>query len=211
MKNNVIFREYKDQDEKKMEEIIIKTWNYNKFCDDRVARLLSEVFLFSCLGNQTYTQIAELNGEILGVIMAKDVKNHKPSFKYRFKLIRSLSSIKLSKKGREALDIFQKVREIDDRLLESSGKLYSGELAFFAMDSEYRGMGIGKSLFEKAKKYMESSRIDNFFLFTDTSCNFGFYDHLGMQKNNEEKTFFDFYNTKQDSIFFIYDFSFSGI
>lgn len=211
MKNNVIFREYKDQDEKKIEEIIIKTWNYNKFCDDRVARLLSEVFLFSCLSNQTYTQIAELNGEILGVIMAKDVKNHKPSFKYRFKLIRSLSSIKLSKKGREALDIFQKVREIDDRLLENSGKLYSGELAFFAMDSEYRGMGIGKSLFEKAKKYMESSRIDNFFLFTDTSCNFGFYDHLGMQKNNEEKTFFDFYNTKQDSIFFIYDFSFSGI
>lgn len=208
MKKEVKFREYRDEDEKKIEEIIRKTWKYDKFCDDKVATLLSEIFLFSCLDNQTYTQIAELDGEVLGVIMAKDIKNHKSPLKYKFKLMRSLISIKLSKKGREALSIFEKVREIDDRLLKNSGKPYSGELAFFAMDSEYRGLGIGKSLFERAKKYMESNSIDDFFLFTDTSCNFGFYDHLGMQKNNEEKTFFDFYNYKQDSIFFIYDFSF---
>lgn len=55
MKKEVTFREYRDQDEKKIEKIIRKTWNYDKFCDDRVSKLLSEVFLFSCLCNQTYT------------------------------------------------------------------------------------------------------------------------------------------------------------
>lgn len=210
MKKEVTFREYRDQDEKKIEKIIRKTWNYDKFCDDRVSKLLSEVFLFSCLCNQTYTQVAEMNGELLGVIMAKNIKNHKSPLKYRLKLLHSLISIKRSKKGREALAIFEKVREIDDLLLKNSGKPYSAELAFFAMDSEYRGLGIGKSLFEMAKSYMESNSLEDFFLFTDTSCNFKFYDHLGMKKNNEEKTFFDFYNSNQDSTFFIYDFSFKG-
>lgn len=210
MKKEVTFREYRDQDEKKIEKIIRKIWNYDKFCDDRVSKLLSEVFLFSCLCNQTYTQVAEMDGEILGVIMAKDIKSHKAPLKYRLKLLHSLISIKRSKKGREALAIFEKVREIDDILLKNSGKPYSAELAFFAMDSEYRGLGIGKSLFEMAKSYMESNSLEDFFLFTDTSCNFKFYDHLGMKKNNEEKIFFDFYNSNQDSTFFIYDFSFKG-
>lgn len=90
MKKEVTFREYRDQDEKKIEKIIRKTWNYDKLCDDRVSKLLSEVFLFSCLCNQTYTQVAEMNGELLGVIMAKNIKKHKAPLKYRLKLIHSL-------------------------------------------------------------------------------------------------------------------------
>lgn len=133
-----------------------------------------------------------MNGELLGVIMAKNIKNHKAPLKYRLKLIHSLISIKRNKKGREALAIFEKVREIDDLLLKNSGKPYSAELAFFAMDSEYRGLGIGKSLFEMAKSYMESNNLDDFFLFTDSSCNFKFYDHLGMKKITKKKLFLIF-------------------
>ena len=35
-------------------------------------------------------------------------------------------------------------------------------------------------LFHSVLAYMKSQSISDFYLYTDTSCNFGFYEHQGM-------------------------------
>ena len=74
--------------------------------------------------------------------------------------------------------IFSNVEKIDDQLLKDSPVDYQGEVAFFVINAKYRGMGLGKKLFEAAQDYMKGQQISSFFLFTDTTCNYPFYEHI---------------------------------
>ena len=49
-------------------------------------------------------------------------------------------------------------------------------------DERYRGLGIGKKLFRALLDYMEQQNISRFYLYTDNSCNYGFYEHQGMRR-----------------------------
>ena len=67
-------------------------------------------------------------------------------------------------------------------------------------------MGLGKKLFAKAKEYMKSDGMNDFYLFTDTTCNFGFYEHNGMTRRGEKREKVEVDGQKADMKFFIYDF-----
>ena len=93
-----------------------------------------------------------------------------------------------------------------EELLKESGKDYQGEVSFFAIDSRYRGMGLGKILFNALISYMESESVKDFYLFTDTSCNFGFYERQGMKRRGEKAHPFTLKKIKQETRFFMYDY-----
>ena len=83
---------------------------------------------------------------------------------------------------------------------------FQGEVSFFAIDENYRGLGIGKNLFESLLYYMKEQNIQQFYLFTDTSCNYGFYEHQGMRREHEKSLTMDIANQKQVMKFFIYSY-----
>ena len=74
------------------------------------------------------------------------------------------------------------------------------------VDSACRGKGIGKLLFESAILYMKEQNLDSFYLFTDTSCNYGFYEHHGMIRKGEKKCILDMNGKSVEMNFFIYDY-----
>lgn len=206
MKEEIIFREFKKEDSKIIEEIIIEAWHYNDLCSSKIARKMAKVFLSSCLTNQTYTQVALLNNQPIGIIMAKNSRIHRCPFKYRIKQIRDIISLYLSTEGRQTSKIFSSVNSIDEELLNECTKKYEGEVAFFAISSKARGKGIGKRMFSNMLEYMKSQNIKDFYLYTDTSCNYGFYEHQGMIKRKEKcKTFF-IQGKEAKMTFFIYDY-----
>ena len=86
------------------------------------------------------------------------------------------------KEGREVARAFSGINQVDKELLKESEKEYPGELSFFALDVRYRGLGIGKKLFRALLDYMEQQKISRFYLYTDNSCNYGFYEHQGMRR-----------------------------
>lgn len=126
MKEEIIFREFKKEDSKIIEEIIIEAWHYNDLCSSKIARKMAKVFLSSCLTNQTYTQVALLNNQPIGIIMAKNSKIHRCPFKYRIKQIRDIISLYLSTEGRQTSKIFSSVNSIDEELLNECTKKYEG-------------------------------------------------------------------------------------
>lgn len=206
MKENIIFRKFKEEDSKKIEDIIIEAWNYNELCSPKTAHKMAKVFLSSCLTNQTYTQVALLDNQPIGVIMARNAKTHKCPLKYRIRQVFNIIALYLCKEGRNTSRIFSNVSEIDRELLNKSEKEYEEELAFFAISSKAKGKGIGKKMFSDMLEYMNSQNIKNFYLYTDTTCNYGFYEHQGMTRRNEKSQTFMIKGKPAEMTFFIYDY-----
>lgn len=201
MNQNITFREYKKEDDKFLEEIIRKTWNYDRYFSGKTAKKTAKVYLASCLLEKTFTQVALLNNKPIGIIMAKDNKSYKKSFKLKLNLTTKSLPILFSSDGRNAVKLYSKIDELDDDLLKNSNIKFDSEIVFFVLDEKCRGLGIGKELFSKATEYLKNSGSKNFYLFTDTTCNYGFYEHLGLKRIGEKT--FDFPNNETSS-FYIY-------
>lgn len=200
------YREFQENDTASIADIIREAWNYDKFSSPKTAKKLSLLFLHSCLANQSYTQVALLDDVPVGVIMGKADKVHKCPLKYRVKQVLSLLSLYLSKEGRDVMKTFGSVSRIDKELLKECRQSYQGELSFFAISSQSRGKGIGKHLFQSLINYMDSLDIPRFYLYTDTSCNYGFYDHQGMTRRAQKDTTFYIEHQTAEMSFFLYDY-----
>ena len=100
MENNIKLRELKKQDLPALENVIRKTWDYDKFATPKTARKLAKVYLATCLTNQTYTRIAEVDGVPAGLILGKNIEKHHCPLKYRLRQISALCGLLISKEGR---------------------------------------------------------------------------------------------------------------
>ncbi len=207
MENRVILRELKWSDLNALENVIRKTWDYDKFATPETAGKLAKAYLSSCLANQTYTRVAEVNGVTAGVILGKNIEKHRCPLRYRCRQITALCQLLISKEGREILNFYRDVDGIDDQLLKRCGKDYQGEVSLFALSPEYRGLGIGKKLFDCLLAYMKSQSIEDFYLYTDTSCNFGFYEHQGMKRQQQHKQLVNLRGQNGNLEFYLYDMS----
>ena len=94
-------REYQKNDFIALKNIIRKTWRYDEFSSPKTASRLADVFLSSCLANQTYTRVAEIDGKPAGIIMAKNIEEHHAPLRYRIRQWRAILSVMLSKEGRK--------------------------------------------------------------------------------------------------------------
>ena len=199
-------REYQKQDFKALETIIRETWHYDDFSNSKTAIKLAKVFLSSCLTNCTFSRVAIVDGNVVGIILVNNIAKHKCQFSNRLLQIKSILSLYISKEGRNVSKIFGSVNGIDKQLLNENNKIYPAELALFAVSSSCRGKGIGKMLFQSALDYMKQEKLKEFYLFTDTSCNYGFYEHQGMKRRLEKQHTFNIKGQQAEMNFFIYDY-----
>lgn len=205
MTEEIKIRAFQKQDIPYLEEIVRKTWNYDRFASEKTAKRLAKVFLASCLTNQTFIRVAVLGERSVGVIMAKDSKSHRCPLGYRLRQIWQIFRLMITKEGRQVSSIFRSVNDIDQILLQERKKAYQGELAFFAIGEECRGKGIGAKLFAEVREYMRQQGVENYYLYTDTSCNFGFYEHMGMQRCGEKKKTFEILGEQAEMQFYLYE------
>lgn len=202
---SLTLRPFQEEDSPILEEIIRKTWHYDDFCSPKTARKLAKIFLSSCLTNQTFSRVAIHDKTPVGILLGNYSAIHRCPLHYRLKQITSIASLLLSKEGRKTAKIFQEVSSVDQELLKEANLSYPAELALFAVDPACRGKGIGKALFESFLEYLREHHVSSFYLYTDTSCNYGFYEHQGMKRRGEKTK--SFYIKGQDAKmhFFIYD------
>lgn len=206
MSDQMIFREYRKTDRKALEDVIRVTWNYDKFATPKTARRLAKVYLATCLTNQTYSRIAVIDQKPAGLILGKNIEKHRCPISCRIHQIVALTQLLMTKEGREILKFYKGVDGLDSELLSQCNKEYKGEVALFALNPEHRGKGIGKRLFECLVAYMKSQSIDAFYLYTDTSCNFGFYEHQGMIRRQQRKQNINMNGQSASMEFYLYDY-----
>lgn len=206
MKEKITLRKFQPEDSPALEAIIRQTWNYDQLCAPKTAEKLAKVYLYSCLTNQTFTQVALHEGIPAGIIMGKNNSTHKCPLRFRLKQFFSIASLYISKEGRRVSHIFKNVSTIDKELLQKSGHTYEGEVAFFAVSPNYRGKGIGKILFNALLEHMKSENISNIYLYTDTTCSYAFYEHQGLYRRCQKTHTFQIGPHQNQMTFFLYDY-----
>lgn len=206
MSEQIILREFQNEDKNALTDIVSRTWHYDQFCTPKTALKLARVYLNNCLTEQTFTRVAVINNIPAGIIMGKNIQKHKCSSSHKINFLLSAFSLMISPEGRKVSKVFQNVSEIDKMLLNGSPNNYSGEVAFFAMHPDYRGRGIGKKLFQSLLDYMRSEGIHDFYLFTDTSCTYQFYEYQGMIRRMEKEASYEIAGHSVQMTFFLYDY-----
>lgn len=85
MEKKALLRELKKEDLLALEDVIRKTWNYDKFDTPKTAKKLSKVYLATSLTNQTYMRVAEVDGVPAGLILGKGTETYHCPMKYRLR------------------------------------------------------------------------------------------------------------------------------
>ncbi len=203
LKNAIEFREIRSSDYSALEKIISDTWQYDRFSGPKLARQMSKLYLASCLASQTFTCVAVHNGETVGIVMGKNNKVDSVPMRYKIRQAMAVVSLLLTRKGRMVAKIFEGLDKLNEDLLKSGGQTFDAELAFFAVRSDQRGTGIGKELYLRFLDYLKTFEAEQFFLYTDSSCNYGFYEHQGLERLAEQEYSFKPY-MNEEMTFYLY-------
>lgn len=168
------FRAMQDSDLGTMTQIVEHVWDMDTLCGGKKAgRFMSQEYLWKTLGHSTGVQVAVWDGEVVGFLAYKETTNP-------YLLLPNMASEE-EQPGMEILSMRRRMEEYDGlctALLKKSGYTFDGEITLFAVAPKWQGRGIGSALFDRARAYFNSR---SFFLYTDTGCNYQFYDTHGLR------------------------------
>lgn len=188
--SNYQLRELQKRDYSRIETLISKAWSYPLFCaTDKIVKHMSRVFLQACLTDHTFAKTAVHNGEVVGVILGKKENEYHrtKNLRHYLSVIYHVLCLLVSKDGRSALKVIFNSMRTFQSLLKKNQTKFDGEVVFFVVDEKMRGMGIGKKLLQTFKEYMNESKSSSVYVFTDTTCNYKFYESQGFERIEEKK------------------------
>lgn len=186
--NTIELRPIQKTDYPQLEAIIRKTWNYDQLSDHpKDARHMARLYLRCCLRRATFSCVATAGGRVLGILLAGSKKSA-PKIGLRRMLSQLAATLLLftTRSGCQIGRFFQVFDQADSRLLKSCQRSFDAEICFFAVEEETRGAGVGKMLFSAALSYLKKEGASSFYLFTDSSCTYQFYEKRGMQRLEKE-------------------------
>ncbi|NEG95796.1 GNAT family N-acetyltransferase [Bifidobacterium sp. SMB2] len=208
MTSQAVLRAMRAEDMPKIEDIVRRTWSYDGLVSPRNAGLLARVDACNCLSRRTFMRVADIDGDVAGLIVVNDRRNPRRDFRLAIRQIASYAALAASRDGRQGLAMFHEYMRTDRALsrdAESQGMRYDGEVVLFIVNDRYRGRGVGRMLFDAALEHMRSTGIEDFFLYTDTTCDFGFYDHRGLSRRCERRASYTLAGRRFDEDMYIYD------
>lgn len=173
---NIKFDRYKSVYEKQLKKLISETWGYNKVGDEKAAMALAGLFLSGSLAGSDFCAVAVMGEKPVGIIAGRTTD--RPNLYFALKHLWYKRFLYLSG-NRQMYGVMRRVAQLDDELAGTAVK-NGAELSVFAVEEQCRGMGVGSALFEKFLDYAQEKSPD-FYLFTDTSCNYPFYLKRGME------------------------------
>lgn len=132
----------------------------------------------------THAAVAEQNGRVLGVILGSIPMNvtRAQVLRHRLRQARLALPMLASGAGRNGLCEQLGILHADRTLTRTVGKTYQAEIALFLVSPEAKGHGVGGRLFAHMLDWFQAIGVSEYFLFTDTTCDYGFYEHKGLER-----------------------------
>lgn len=184
MQREILYRPLMAADRPVLVELIKDTWNFGDICSEpKNADRLAELYFDDSLRVGTYTQVAVFNDRPIGLLFGCcDNDRRRKKLKVLMRMVGAFLYLMTNQDGRKALKWFNDFTEIDTTLQRAVAREFDGELVLFLVDAEAQGLGVGKRLFQNFVGYMEEKGAGQFCFFTDSLCNYGFYDHQGCER-----------------------------
>jgi len=189
-----------------LHHILLKAWYQSmEKKNKKVTDAYVQIDLNSCLNQSSFGKVAEINGKVVGMILGKAHSEPKNIRLFQTsgekETITLMNAPEKLRKEIIAENTFETNASI--QLLKESTIDYDGSIELFAVLEEAQGYGVGSLLFEEMMGYFEKHNVKDYYLFTDTACNFGFYDYKGLRRTGTIP-----YSDESDFEFYMYDYTF---
>lgn len=180
----VEFRPFEEADFDRIVPIMQELWHAG-YGDAAFQRLAAADDLAHMLGRCTFARVALVDGAVCGIVLAR-VGAVDAAWAERWRLVG-----KRAHEAMEALDpahhaqassFIEGEAAVNRALLASSDLKDGGELVLLALGAAARGHGIGRKLLDIARTYLAEHQALPGYLLTDTSCDWQFYEHLGLTR-----------------------------
>lgn len=191
---DIQFRCYDKKDCSNIEKIIDDTWEISEYIRDpwTLKNYLSTYF-HSYLAESNYTEIAEVNGEIAGFLLGRCNKLSciRPFLQYKPSNCLTMAELALTQYGRIGLKILHITNRTNSTLIRNHAHEFDGELCLFVVAPKFKGHGIGTQLLNHFHTFMRNNEAANYFVYTDTYSNIGFYEKAGYSLVSSDTVVFE--------------------
>ena len=179
----VTYHQVTEDDFDQLALLLSNQWATPEIRDNPIAMKHSGLMsLFYFMVHHTFTCVAEDNGRDVGLLICTNLKERPLDMKYAKLLIREVAFMICNPETRDDGLAWGEYTQLAQELEERSVHGIDAELELFVVDPEYRGQGIGKRMFNSMLEFYRKTGTENFFLHTDTSCTYQFYERRGMNR-----------------------------
>jgi len=211
--NSIEIRDVLAADIPAIKAVIAATWDWVSLIkDEKTLDSAISIYLNQVLYAATFGRVAVLNGNVAGVIFGV-IDGAAPEYRMCMEDTTQHAVVLLgaSKEDRENIyEYLSRLHIIYEELVSGFIGSYGGTVDFLVLAKEAQGLGVGKSLWVALKSYFEENEknkksVTSVYLYSDTECNFGFYEHLGFTKRAEQDVTFVFNGEDFKTSIFLYD------
>jgi len=208
--NAVKYRRMNSGDIEAVCALMDSTWDMKSRIGEELGSRYSSLYTESILADSEIRIAAVCGGRVVGAVMGRRIEDfhtddvHADNYE---KISEELNGIRGGKSLNKA---FARVYDTHKKLLNGCDIEFDGYLTFLAVESGMRGKGIGKTLVAHLKKRLSAIGVEKFYLYTDTTCNVGFYDSQGFKRINSVKDRFQVRRTKIKLEVYLYGFDLTG-
>jgi GNAT superfamily N-acetyltransferase len=188
-----------------IKQIINKTWQFEEMFDNKLAlQTALDVFFIPILHQSSYGRVALLDNKVVGAIFGF-TKDSKPNYRLQQENISDFifNLLKLNDNDRQTIYHFEHSLKTAYQQLLASDRCYDSSITLLVVDKEAQGHKIGQQLLNTILTYFDKKQARDSYLFTDTDCNFGFYEHNHFTRRSEREIIFD--QTETPLTVFLYD------
>ena len=211
--DNVTMRPVKEGDLSALKMLIAqafgKGWNLSQFDQNAdYYNALLEIYLSIFLDGSTFGKVAVVNGEVVGVVLCS-AKGQVKKFRRLQKDMAVHTFALLSAPEPARTDITEHMSTsfaAIGQLLENKIDSYQGSLELLIVSHKAQGLGLGKALWGKACGYFASKGVQSIYLYTDSSCNVGFYDYNGFARVSQGHARYNFTQGQQERDIYLYEY-----
>lgn len=208
--NKVIYRNIVKSDYETIKKLIGEAFGFSDFIKDKqLLDIVLSGYLQECLLDSSFSKVAQKDDKVIGFILgsAKNdktrISNSIDSLEFDNNTIELLMNIK---ENQILFKEFSKIPVTYKEIIKGKEDQFQGCIQLFVVSKESRGLGVGKTLVKYLSDYMNSMDVKSLYLFTDSRCNYGFYDSQNFKKLNEKEVNFNYVNNKLDVFLYGYDF-----
>lgn len=194
MMNPIIYRCVQKEDYPQLKALINEAFGFDDFISNpKFLNDVLEIYLQECILSSTYSQVAVCEQKIIGIILGSaksDSRSLRKIHNYRSYILTGLKLIFSTSENKQALKEYSKISTTYKEFLKGRNNQFGGCLQLFIVSKEARGLGLGKTLLARLLTYMKQLNVASFYLYTDTRCNYGFYDYHQFQRLETKQIYF---------------------
>ena len=203
----VAIRKVRGSDVEFVREMIGSVWQIERF-SDREGIIYQSLEANRCrmMCHADFIRIAECDGHPAGIVAASMgrvplMQRCRYVLPWHYHRLRALAAC-----GDDARTVkaYFAVEDSYEKLLERVSGNLGSELILFAVDRSIRGRGIGGRLMQAYTEECRRRKIEDMYLFTDTFCDYGYYDHNGFELRGSEHLQLELAHERIDHTTFLY-------